>query len=271
MPLEDLSTLAPAARDARLAALRQAEVETPIDLVAGPVARARLLRLDAQAHELLITVHHIVCDGWSIGVLMKEINAVYEARRQGRRPGAAAGAEPGRLRRRREGVAAGPRGQGARGLLGRALPGRGAGDGPSDRPAAAGGQDRQRGARRQPDGSAARGPAARRRQGRGQHAAEPGAGGLPALPRPRHRRARHRRRPALLGPALLRHGERGRPLRELPADPQPHRRRPELQGVPRRHAPDAGRCARPPELHLRQPDQGAAPAARPVAGARWCR
>ena len=45
--------------------------------------RARLLQLDAEEHVLLLTLHHIVSDGWSMGVLFRELSALYEAFSQG--------------------------------------------------------------------------------------------------------------------------------------------------------------------------------------------
>ena len=49
------------------------------DLAKGPLIRARLLRLDDEEHTLLVTIHHIVSDGWSIGVLTRELGALYDA------------------------------------------------------------------------------------------------------------------------------------------------------------------------------------------------
>ena len=51
----------------------------PFDLVAGPLLRARLVRAAADDHLLLLTLHHLVCDGWSMGVLLREFVALYEA------------------------------------------------------------------------------------------------------------------------------------------------------------------------------------------------
>ncbi|HYV13029.1 MAG TPA: amino acid adenylation domain-containing protein [Pyrinomonadaceae bacterium] len=55
------------------------EVQTPFDLAAGPLVRAKLLRLAEEEHVLLLTLHHIVADGWSMGVLIREMKALYEA------------------------------------------------------------------------------------------------------------------------------------------------------------------------------------------------
>jgi thioesterase domain-containing protein len=55
------------------------EARLGFDLARGPLIRARVLRLDDEEHHLLVTVHHIVADGWSIGVLIKELGALYDA------------------------------------------------------------------------------------------------------------------------------------------------------------------------------------------------
>ncbi|MGO1072601.1 amino acid adenylation domain-containing protein [Lysobacter sp. CA199] len=60
------------------------EIDAPFDLARGPLLRARLIRLGAQDHVFLLTQHHIVSDGWSIGVLLAELSAVYSAFSQGR-------------------------------------------------------------------------------------------------------------------------------------------------------------------------------------------
>ncbi|WP_156368633.1 non-ribosomal peptide synthetase, partial [Duganella sp. Leaf61] len=66
-----------------LAALVAQEAQTPFDLQTGPLIRAHLVRLGAQRHVLLITLHHIVADGWSMGVLVRELGALYNAFRDG--------------------------------------------------------------------------------------------------------------------------------------------------------------------------------------------
>src|SRR5579859_1189525 len=55
------------------------EAERLFDLARGPLLRALLLRLGEQRHVLLLTMHHIVSDGWSMGVLVRELSALYEA------------------------------------------------------------------------------------------------------------------------------------------------------------------------------------------------
>ncbi|NWB45063.1 non-ribosomal peptide synthetase, partial [Pseudomonas gingeri] len=68
--------------DALASRLREEAAEV-FDLVQGPLVRARLLQLDEDQHVLSLTVHHIVADGWSMGVLIRELMALYPALRQG--------------------------------------------------------------------------------------------------------------------------------------------------------------------------------------------
>jgi amino acid adenylation domain-containing protein len=63
----------------RLAQLTAEEMHAPFDLTCGPLIRARLIRLTEDAHVFLLTQHHIISDGWSIGVLVRELNALYRA------------------------------------------------------------------------------------------------------------------------------------------------------------------------------------------------
>jgi amino acid adenylation domain-containing protein len=73
--------LPPAVRDAVAA-----EASAPFDLARGPLMRARLLRLAGDDHVLVITLHHVVSDGWSIGILFRELRALYEGAVEGRDP-----------------------------------------------------------------------------------------------------------------------------------------------------------------------------------------
>ncbi|HEY0409034.1 MAG TPA: condensation domain-containing protein, partial [Candidatus Dormibacteraeota bacterium] len=88
----DLGGLPAAARMATGIALAMAEAERPFDLARGPLLRTALVRLsgskeagEAGDHLLLVTMHHIVSDGWSIGILVHELGALYAAARE-RRP-----------------------------------------------------------------------------------------------------------------------------------------------------------------------------------------
>jgi len=64
---------------AELDQLVKEEASNSFDLAAGPLIRGRLIRLSQDEHALLITMHHIVSDGWSRGILMKELSALYGA------------------------------------------------------------------------------------------------------------------------------------------------------------------------------------------------
>ena len=66
-----------------LRALSAQEAQSPFDLQAGPLIRGRLIRMEHDAHVLLLTMHHIVSDGWSMGVFVRELNALYESYRVG--------------------------------------------------------------------------------------------------------------------------------------------------------------------------------------------
>ena len=55
------------------------EAGTPFDLLKGPLLRSRLLRLKSDEHVLLLTMHHIIADGWSLGILVDELRVLYEA------------------------------------------------------------------------------------------------------------------------------------------------------------------------------------------------
>lgn len=79
LPVDDLGSLPEAEREARLQKQLQSEAGTPFDLAQGPLLRARLLRFEEQAHVLVLTLHHIISDGWSTGVLMRELSALYAA------------------------------------------------------------------------------------------------------------------------------------------------------------------------------------------------
>jgi natural product biosynthesis luciferase-like monooxygenase protein len=81
LPVEDLrGDPEPRVRAEEIA---RAEAQRPFDLAAGPPLRARLLRLGDEEHKLLLTVHHIVCDGPSVEVLEREVAALYAAFRDG--------------------------------------------------------------------------------------------------------------------------------------------------------------------------------------------
>jgi amino acid adenylation domain-containing protein len=74
----DLTAFPPEEREARARALALEAAVRPFDLETGPPWRASLVRLGAEDHLVLLTLHHIVSDGWSMGVLLREVAALYE-------------------------------------------------------------------------------------------------------------------------------------------------------------------------------------------------
>jgi amino acid adenylation domain-containing protein len=79
LPLVDLQGLPPAAREAELPRLVRIEARRPFDLAHGPLLRVLLYRTGVDEHALILNMHHIVCDGWSLGVLVRELATLYEA------------------------------------------------------------------------------------------------------------------------------------------------------------------------------------------------
>lgn len=84
--LHDLTAQTDAARDAAVAALLRAEVETPLPLETGPLVRAHLLAEGPDLHRIVLTAHHIVCDGWSLDVILRETAQAYAALAAGDAP-----------------------------------------------------------------------------------------------------------------------------------------------------------------------------------------
>ncbi|WPB73717.1 non-ribosomal peptide synthase/polyketide synthase [Archangium violaceum] len=80
----DLRNLPADAREAEARRLSWEEARRPFELASGPLLRASLLKLGEREHVLLLTMHHIISDGWSMGVLIREMVALYEALSSGR-------------------------------------------------------------------------------------------------------------------------------------------------------------------------------------------
>uniref|UniRef100_UPI0025DCC49E type I polyketide synthase n=1 Tax=Nevskia sp. TaxID=1929292 RepID=UPI0025DCC49E len=70
--------------EAKLADILDEDARTPFDLVRGPLLRAKLVKLGDTRHTLMLTAHHIVCDGWSINVIVNELADIYAAACEGR-------------------------------------------------------------------------------------------------------------------------------------------------------------------------------------------
>jgi amino acid adenylation domain-containing protein len=79
IPVVDLRALPEASREAEAVRLATGEARRPFELAHAPLLRVRLLQLDADEHVLLLTMHHIVGDAWSLDVLVREVASVYEA------------------------------------------------------------------------------------------------------------------------------------------------------------------------------------------------
>ena len=75
----DLSHLPQGEREAEAQRMARDEGEVPFDLSRGPLFRFRLVKLEEEEHLLLLTMHHIIADGWSLGVLGRELSALYQA------------------------------------------------------------------------------------------------------------------------------------------------------------------------------------------------
>ncbi|MBK8498107.1 MAG: amino acid adenylation domain-containing protein [Flavobacteriales bacterium] len=73
----DLSSATVSEREEQLRTIAKQDMTTPFDLRNGPLFRARLIRVDAGVHLLRLSGHHAVCDGWSLGIMMAEISALY--------------------------------------------------------------------------------------------------------------------------------------------------------------------------------------------------
>jgi amino acid adenylation domain-containing protein len=86
LPVTDLSHLPEGEREALARQMATDDARRPFDLAGGPLLRARLLHLADDDHVALLTLHHIISDGWSMGVLIREIAALYDSFSTGKRP-----------------------------------------------------------------------------------------------------------------------------------------------------------------------------------------
>src|SRR6185312_138368 len=84
LPIVNLQHLPRIERTAEVQRLILEEAKKPFNLAKGALLRTTLLHLDSTEYIFLLTMHHIVSDGWSEGVLIKEITTLYEAFLQGR-------------------------------------------------------------------------------------------------------------------------------------------------------------------------------------------
>ena len=77
LPLTDLSAYGAEERECEALRVAQVEAARPFDLEQGPLIRGQLVRLAEEDHLLLITMHHIVSDGWSMGIMVRELASLY--------------------------------------------------------------------------------------------------------------------------------------------------------------------------------------------------
>jgi amino acid adenylation domain-containing protein len=86
LPFTDLSAMSDAERAKQLDGIAQRDMTTPFDLRNGPLFRAQLIKVAGDAHLLRLCGHHVVCDGWSLGIMMAEISALYNAAKSNTAP-----------------------------------------------------------------------------------------------------------------------------------------------------------------------------------------
>lgn len=86
LPFTDLAPLTEGERSEQASAIAYADMTTAFDLRNGPLFRPHLIRMAPDVHLLRLTGHHVVCDGWSLGIMMAEISALYNAVRSGSPP-----------------------------------------------------------------------------------------------------------------------------------------------------------------------------------------
>ena len=80
---DDLTGFTPEHREAEVQRRAREDARRPFDLTRGPLARVSLLRLDDAEHAVLLTMHHLITDGWSLGVAANELVMLYESERGG--------------------------------------------------------------------------------------------------------------------------------------------------------------------------------------------
>jgi amino acid adenylation domain-containing protein len=79
IPVVDLQHLPASQQEAEVQRLKLSEAQSPFDLRQAPLVRVTLLKLQETEHVLLFTMHHIISDGWSMGVLVKELTTLYQS------------------------------------------------------------------------------------------------------------------------------------------------------------------------------------------------
>jgi amino acid adenylation domain-containing protein len=85
LPVIDLGSSPEEEQETAARRLARSEIQKPFDLQTGPLVRGCLLKLAEQDHVLVVTMHHVVSDGWSLGILVREVSALYKAFSAGER------------------------------------------------------------------------------------------------------------------------------------------------------------------------------------------
>ena len=83
VPCIDLEWLDAAGRTRAIDAVRRTLERSPFDVHVGPLWRATIVRIDSETNLLACILHHIVADGWSVGILVRDLSALYQAARAG--------------------------------------------------------------------------------------------------------------------------------------------------------------------------------------------
>ena len=83
LPVTDLRELPLGEREAQLDEILTREAHEPFDLARGPLLRVKLVRQADDEHVLLVTMHHIVSDGWSLDLFLRELATLYQAYTEG--------------------------------------------------------------------------------------------------------------------------------------------------------------------------------------------
>jgi amino acid adenylation domain-containing protein len=86
IPLFDLSGHEADEQTRALSRIAEEQAHKPFDLVAGPLVRAKLIKLSSDHHVVFWTAHHIVCDGWSCALIVDELSKIYSAQKRGSAP-----------------------------------------------------------------------------------------------------------------------------------------------------------------------------------------
>ena len=79
LEISDLRVFSSQERESKLDGICTAEARKSFDLATGPLVRFGLLRTDDLRYVLMVTIHHIICDGWSLGLIMEELTQIYPA------------------------------------------------------------------------------------------------------------------------------------------------------------------------------------------------